>query len=86
MRLKAYMRVIYAPPVRACAKPRCREPAQATVALRYDLREVAMFDLAAERDPNLIELCGEHADRLVPPLGWELLDGRELAGRPGALT
>jgi uncharacterized protein DUF3499 len=48
----------------------------ATVTLRYGPKEVVVVDLERERDPNLLELCGPHADRLSVPLGWELSDLR----------
>jgi hypothetical protein len=35
-----------------------------------------VVDVEHERDPNLLELCGEHADALAVPLGWELTDLR----------
>lgn len=62
--------------MRTCAKLRCRSRASATVALRYDEREVVVGELAAEASPNLVDLCGEHADRLTPPIGWRITDTR----------
>jgi uncharacterized protein DUF3499 len=62
--------------VRACSKNRCSQPASATVEIRYGPREVVLFDLPGEHDPNHLELCHEHADRLVPPIGWALHDVR----------
>lgn len=53
-----------------------------TVALRYERRQVAMADLLPERDPNHLELCAVHADRLVPPIGWVVRDERHGAERP----
>jgi hypothetical protein len=63
-------------PVRGCSKTRCNEPAAATAAVRYGSREVALFDLFEERDPNHLELCVDHADQLVPPIGWTVRDER----------
>ncbi|HEX6231054.1 MAG TPA: DUF3499 family protein [Actinomycetota bacterium] len=62
--------------MRTCAKLRCRSRAQATAALRYEDREVVVGDLASEADPNLVDLCPEHADRLTPPVGWRITDTR----------
>lgn len=62
--------------VRPCAKLRCRSRASATVTLRYEDREVVVGELAPEPDPTLVDLCGEHADRLTPPLGWRITDTR----------
>ncbi|MGZ8604685.1 MAG: DUF3499 family protein [Actinomycetota bacterium] len=32
-----------------------------------------VHDLALEADPNLVDLCLEHAERLTPPLGWRIV-------------
>ncbi|MEX1046832.1 MAG: DUF3499 family protein [Actinomycetota bacterium] len=76
--------------MRGCAKMRCGDSAVATVALRYEHREVLMADLLAEPDPNLIDLCSDHADGLTAPIGWNLRDERtpghselQPAPRPG---
>ncbi len=55
---------------------RCREAPTATISLNYAEREVAIVDLLAERDPNLIDLCDEHAAKMTPPLGWTVEDAR----------
>jgi len=58
--------------------------------MRYEAREVLLTDLAAEHDPNLLDLCGVHAERLTPPLGWQMRDERsrwespELAAPPAS--
>lgn len=69
--------VIYLSSMRQCAKMRCEEPAAATVALRYAERVVWIRDLLSRHDPNLLDLCAGHADRLTPPLNWRRLDERE---------
>jgi hypothetical protein len=46
------------------------------VSLRYGTKEVVIVDLEHERDPNFLELCRPHADRLSPPIGWNLSDHR----------
>ena len=33
-------------------------------------------DLRPERDPNLLDLCREHAERMTPPVGWTVRDHR----------
>jgi hypothetical protein len=68
--------VIYHPSVRTCAKTRCRALAEATLVLRYAERHVDIVDLLPEPDPNLVDLCSEHADRLTPPLHWVISDSR----------
>ena len=67
---------IYPVRVRECAKLACREEAVATVALRYRDRLLWIADLLPERDPNLIDLCVGHANSMVAPYGWELIDDR----------
>ena len=44
--------------------------------IRYVDREVEIVDLIREPDPNLVDLCAEHADRLTPPRGWAITDRR----------
>ena len=71
--------------MRSCSKSHCSHPASATIALRYERRQVAMVDLLPERDPNHLELCAEHADRLVPPIGWTVQDERAGGGHADPL-
>jgi hypothetical protein len=47
-----------------------------TISLSYAAREVVVMDLLAERDPNLLDLCREHVDRMTPPVGWRVIDRR----------
>jgi hypothetical protein len=69
--------------VRTCSKSTCNEPAGVTLVLRYERRQVALLDLLPEFDPNHLEMCQAHADRLVPPIGWVVEDERT-ASRPAA--
>ena len=62
--------------MRICAKLRCRTTAAVTVALRYGDRELLIGELAPDTDPNLVDLCAEHAERLTPPIGWTIVDLR----------
>lgn len=62
--------------MRLCAKLRCRTPASVTAALRYGDRELIVGELSPDTDPTLVDLCREHADRLIPPLGWRIVDVR----------
>jgi hypothetical protein len=64
--------------MRICAKMRCGAEPVATVALSYVTREVVIGPLAPERDPNLLDFCAEHVDRMVPPRGWTVRDERAL--------
>ena len=77
--------------MRTCAKMRCDAEPVATVSLRYAEREVAIGDLLAERDRNLLDLCREHVERMTPPVGWTVERPRVVThprrrGRAGRLT
>jgi hypothetical protein len=56
---------------------RCEAEPVATVALRYAEREVVVSPLSPEPDPNHLELCRTHVERMTPPMGWVLLNARE---------
>jgi Protein of unknown function (DUF3499) len=62
--------------MRACAKMRCAETPVVTVSLVYAEREVAIMDLLPEADPNLLDLCREHVDKMTPPVGWVIRESR----------
>jgi hypothetical protein len=62
--------------VRTCAKIRCSAEAVATVGLSYELRTVVVGVLVVDPNPNLLDLCSEHVDRLTPPRGWQVRDTR----------
>ncbi len=47
-----------------------------TLVMRYERRQVAMVARLPEFDPNHLELCADHAARLVPPIGWSVQDER----------
>ena len=44
-----------------------------TLTLRYGDREVLVGGLSPEPDPNLVDLCRDHAERLTPPIGWHIV-------------
>lgn len=62
--------------MRTCAKLRCDAEPASTVILLYNSREIMVGDLLPERDPNLLDLCREHVERLTPPVGWVVRDVR----------
>jgi len=64
--------------MRTCAKMRCGQEPVVTVSLAYTEREVVVADLLPERDPNLLDLCRDHVDRMTPPVGWTVRDLREV--------
>jgi hypothetical protein len=51
--------------------------AEVLLAFDYEDRHVVLRWSVADHDPNLLELCVEHADRFRPPHGWTLEDARE---------
>jgi Protein of unknown function (DUF3499) len=68
--------------VRECSKIGCRGPAVATAAMRYGERVLWLGELLPERDPNLLDLCGQHAGRITAPRGWTLRLDRPPAAEP----
>lgn len=68
--------MIYPLRVRTCAKIRCAAEAVATIGLSYEQRTVVVGPLVADPNPNLLDLCSEHVNRLTPPRGWLVRDER----------
>lgn len=62
--------------VRQCARPGCSARAVATFNFNGLERVVWVGPLAAARALSAGDLCLRHADRLRPPLRWELRDVR----------
>jgi hypothetical protein len=62
--------------MRRCAKIRCTAQAVATIGLSYEQRTVVVGALVADPNPNLLDLCTEHVERLTPPRGWLVRDER----------
>jgi hypothetical protein len=62
--------------VRQCSRPGCS--AQAVASFNFDglERVVWLGPLASARALSAGDLCRRHADRLRPPLHWELRDAR----------
>jgi hypothetical protein len=66
---------------------RCGREPVATVSLIYAERAVLLNDLTPRNDrgagdgaqSHALHLCGEHVDRVTPPLGWTLRDQRDVA-------
>jgi hypothetical protein len=46
------------------------------VGLSYEAKVVVIGDLSPEPNPNLVDLCSEHVERLIPPMGWRIRDDR----------
>ncbi len=66
---------------RLCGRPACPAPASATLSFSYATRTLWLDDLG-EPQPQVIDLCRDHADRLRPPVGWEGLDRRRRVTGP----
>ena len=62
--------------MRTCVRMSCRSTPVATIALRYADRAVLVRDLVPARDPNLLDLCADHLERMTPPVGWLVDDVR----------
>jgi hypothetical protein len=63
--------------MRLCRKTVCSSPAAATCSFHYPLKQVWIAPLTEDPQPGSYDLCSDHADRLVAPLGWDLTDIRE---------
>lgn len=59
----------------------CSRPAAVVLVFDYAAAAVVLDWVPAQRDPNLLEVCVDHADRFTPPRGWSFADER-LVVRP----
>jgi hypothetical protein len=62
--------------MRFCAKTGCAHEAVATCSFHYPLKQVWIAPLSVDPQPGSYDLCEDHADRIVAPLGWTLTDIR----------
>jgi Protein of unknown function (DUF3499) len=71
---------------RYCARPGCNAEAAATINFDGLRRVVWLSPLEDARAYSACDLCRKHADRLRPPLHWELRISQPAAspGRPAA--
>ncbi|HQF03173.1 MAG TPA: DUF3499 domain-containing protein [Phycicoccus sp.] len=58
---------------RRCTKTACRQPAVATLTYAYSDRAVVVGPLATFAEPHTYDLCAQHAGRLTPPRGWDIV-------------
>lgn len=58
---------------RRCSKTTCRQPAVATLTYAYADRAVVVGPLATFAEPHSYDLCADHATRLTPPRGWDIV-------------
>jgi hypothetical protein len=70
-------------PVRRCSRTACTRAAVATLTYVYADSTAVLGPLATYAEPHCYDLCGEHAERLTAPRGWEVV---RLAPDPDALT
>jgi Protein of unknown function (DUF3499) len=59
-----------------CSKPSCPRPAAVTLSYDYGARTAVLRDAPQAESPHLYRLCSTCADKLRPPMGWDLLDDR----------
>jgi hypothetical protein len=64
--------------MRLCRKIGCPEEAVSTCAFNYPERQIWIGPLLFEPLPGSYDLCEDHADRFVAPIGWDLTDLRAL--------
>lgn len=59
--------------VRQCSRTACLRPALATLTYVYSDSTAVLGPLATNAEPHSYDLCGEHAERLTAPRGWEVV-------------
>ena len=71
--------------MRRCNRPDCSRAASASLSYRYEDRAVWIGALSADGESQHA-LCAPHADRLLVPVGWELIDLRAVIARDEAVA
>ena len=61
---------------RLCSRTGCSRSASATMSYGYANRTAWLDDLGPDDPSAGYDLCGDHADRLGVPRGWERCDRR----------
>lgn len=59
--------------VRLCSRSACGRPAVATLTYVYSDSTAVLGPLSQLAEPHSYDLCGEHAERLTAPRGWEVV-------------
>ncbi|WP_457972136.1 DUF3499 domain-containing protein [Arthrobacter sp. D1-17] len=59
--------------IRQCSRSACRQSAVATLTYVYADSTAVLGPLATYAEPHCYDLCGQHADSLTVPRGWEVL-------------
>lgn len=58
---------------RHCSKIGCSQPAVATLTYSHADQTAVLGPLSLQAEPHTYDLCSDHADRLTPPRGWEIV-------------
>ena len=58
---------------RRCSRMGCKHSAVATLTYVYSDSTAVVGPLATYAEPHTYDLCGEHAERLTPPRGWDIV-------------
>lgn len=58
---------------RRCSRAGCRGPAVATLTYVYVDSTAVLGPLASQAEPHGYDLCGQHAQALSVPRGWEVI-------------
>ena len=74
--------------MRKCSRTACSRPAVATLTYVYSDSTAVVGPLATYAEPHTYDLCTDHAERLTPPRGWDIVrltfDGDAPAAATGA--
>lgn len=72
--------------MRKCSRTACARAAVATLTYVYSDSTAVVGPLATYAEPHTYDLCTEHAERLTPPRGWDIVrltfDGRASTTSP----
>lgn len=59
--------------LRKCSRSACTRQAVTTLTYVYSESTAVLGPLAVYAEPHSYDLCGEHAERLTAPRGWEII-------------
>lgn len=59
--------------MRKCSRTACSRPAVATLTYVYSDSTAVVGPLATYAEPHTYDLCTDHAERLTPPRGWDIV-------------
>lgn len=68
---------------RRCSRPLCSRVADVVLMFEYAASHVVLDWSPADHDPNLLELCLDHAETFRPPRGWTVDDARAVVAAIG---